>query len=43
MHESNFFGFYEQDNLWNLLEDIPSPAAPAPTSAEVSSSKIVHR
>ncbi len=34
--ESNFFGFYEQDSLWNLLEDLPSPAAPRPTSAQVS-------
>ncbi len=36
MHESNFYGFYEQDSLWNLLEDIPSPAAREPTSDEVS-------
>lgn len=35
MHESNFFGFYEQDSLWNLLENIPSPAARRPTTAQV--------
>ena len=35
MHESNFFGFYEQDSLWNILEDVPSPAAPRPSAIEV--------
>lgn len=35
MHESNFYGFYEQDSLWNLLEDVPSPAAPPPSPLEV--------
>ena len=34
--ESNFHGFYEQDSLWNLLEDIPSPAAPKPSADQVS-------
>jgi hypothetical protein len=37
MHESNFYGWYEQDSLWNILEGIPSPAAKGPTPDQVSS------
>ncbi|CAF4004250.1 unnamed protein product [Rotaria sp. Silwood1] len=36
MHESNMAGWYEQDVLWNILQDLPSQAAPRPSKKQLA-------